>query len=129
MKRRGFVKLCAGAVAGIAASPEVLANANSQYRAYNRVGLIDRDSRAEVRVSQLEVGETYLFHYPYVTTPCFLIDLGRPVEDERELWTRDGEAYRWRGGAGHGRLWVSRRWRIPAWRRVRALAPPRVRRR
>ena len=100
MKRRGFVKLCAGAVAGITASPELLAGEQQQYHRYERVALIDQHSRSEVNVSSLEVGETYLFHYPYVSTPCFLINLGRPVQASGGLQTRDGEAYRWQGGAG-----------------------------
>src|SRR5210317_1605724 len=98
MQRRGFVKLCAGAVAGIAANPEVLAGKSPQYHRYGRVALIDRQSRAAIRVSSLEVGETYLFHYPYVSTPCFLINLGRPVDPADSLQTRDGHAYRWQGG-------------------------------
>jgi len=107
MKRRGFVKLCAGAVAGIAANPEVLARENQQYRRYARVSLIDHHSREAVNASALEVGETYLFQYPYVSTPCFLINLGRPVQASGPLKTRDGQSYRWRGGAGRERSIVA----------------------
>jgi len=107
MKRRGFVKLCAGAVAGIAASPEVLAANNQQYHRYERVSLIDHQSRQKINVSALEVGETYLFHYPYVSTPCFLINLGRPVQPGRQLRTSDGQGYRWQGGAGPQRSIVA----------------------
>jgi len=107
MKRRGFVKLCAGAVAGIAANPEVLARENQQYRRYARVSLIDHHSREAVNASALEVGETYLFQYPYVSTPCFLINLGRPVQASGVLKTRDGQSYRWRGGAGRERSIVA----------------------
>ena len=107
MQRRGFVKLCAGAVAGIAANPEVLAGKSPQYHRYGRVALIDRQSRAAIRVSSLEVGETYLFHYPYVSTPCFLINLGRPVDPAESLQTRDGHAYRWQGGSGPERSIVA----------------------
>jgi len=107
MKRRGFVKLCAGAVAGIAASPEVLASENQQYRRYARVALVDHHSGAAVNAAALEVGETYLFQYPYVSTPCFLIDLGRPVQASGPLKTRDGQSYRWQGGAGPKRSIVA----------------------
>jgi Rieske Fe-S protein len=107
MKRRGFVKLCAGAVAGIAASPEVLARENQQYRRYARVSLVDHHSREAVHASSLEVGETYLFQYPYVSTPCFLINLGRPVQAKGPLKTRDGQSYRWQGGAGPDRSIVA----------------------
>jgi arsenite oxidase small subunit len=107
MKRRGFVKLCAGAVAGISASPQVLAQENQQYHPYGRVALIDPHSGDEIIVSSLEVGETYLFHYPYVSTPCFLINLGRAVQSDKQLKTRDGQGYRWQGGAGPERSIVA----------------------
>lgn len=107
MKRRGFVKLCASAVASITASPQILAGANRQYRRYARVSLVDPNSREAVNAASLEVGETYIFHYPYVSTPCFLIDLGRPVEAGGELKTRDGNSYRWQGGAGPERSIVA----------------------
>ncbi len=100
MKRRGFVKLCASAVAGITASPELLAREHQVYRRYARVALIDPYTREPVRASGLDVGETYLFHYPFVSTPCFLIDLGKSVKTKTHLKTRDGERYRWQGGSG-----------------------------
>jgi Rieske Fe-S protein len=107
MKRRGFVKLCAGAVAGISASPEILAAENQQVNRYGRVSLSDSHTQDKVRVSALEIGETYLFHYPYISTPCFLINLGRPLESVGRLKTRDGESYRWQGGVGPERSIVA----------------------
>lgn len=100
MKRRGFVKLCASAVASITASPELLAGEHQQLHRYGRVVLIDSYSREPVRAASLEVGETYLFHYPFVSTPCFLIDLGKPVTSTSHLKTGEGNQYRWQGGAG-----------------------------
>ena len=95
VKRRGFVKLCATAVAGITANPELLARDEHEYHRYGRVVLVDPHSQAPVSLASLEVGETYLFHYPFVSTPCFLIDLGRPVEAHINLKTSDGNRYRW----------------------------------
>jgi len=100
MKRRGFVKLCAAAVASITASPEAIANGNRQYHRYGRVALVHPENGQPVRTSTLEVGETYVFQYPFVTTPCFLIDLGKSVKTSTELRTSDGEPYVWRGGVG-----------------------------
>ncbi len=100
MKRRGFVKLCASALASITASPELLARENQVYQRYGRVALIDPDNGKPVRGASLDVGEAYLFHYPYVSTPCFLIDLGKSVTSGNNLKTRDGERYRWKGGSG-----------------------------
>lgn len=100
MKRRGFVKLCASALAAITASPELLARDNQVYHRYGRVALVDHHTGAPVRAASLEVGEAYLFHYPFVATPCFLIDLGKSVTSTSNLKTRDGERYRWQGGSG-----------------------------
>jgi Rieske Fe-S protein len=94
--------MCAAAVAGITASPEVLARGHQEYHPYGRVALHDPNSAEPVSASSLEVGETYLFHYPFVSTPCFLIDLGRPVKSKSYLKTREGKPYRWQGGAGPG---------------------------
>lgn len=107
MKRRGFVKLCASAVAGISASPQILARENQLYQRYGRVSLIDPQSREAINVASLEVGETYIFHYPYVSTPCFLINLGKTVNPGKQLKTRDGKRYQWQGGAGPARSIVA----------------------
>ncbi|MEE8365855.1 MAG: hypothetical protein V3R76_08715 [Gammaproteobacteria bacterium] len=95
------------AVAGVSTSPELLAKGDRELHRYERVVLAEPETHEPVRVSSLEVGETYLFHYPFVTTPCFLIDLGRPVKVGRNLETRDGERYRWPGGAGPNRSVVA----------------------
>jgi len=44
---------------------------------------------------QLTIGETYLFFYPFVTTPCLLINLGTPVAAIEQA---DGK--KWQGGVG-----------------------------
>jgi len=107
MKRRGFVKMCASAVAGITASPELLAGDHQQYHRYRRVALVDPTSSEPVRAASLDVGETYLFHYPFVSTPCFLIDLGKPVTSRSNLKTDHGGRYRWQGGSGRGKSVVA----------------------
>ena len=49
----------------------------------------------------------YVFNYPYAGTPCFLLDLGRPVVAARELLRADGSAYAWSGGVGPSRSIVA----------------------
>jgi len=96
--RRGFVRLCASALAGISANPKVLAQPDARLHRYQRVRLVDGHDRP-VTAEQLAIGETYLFHYPFVATPCFLLNLGKPALPA-ELATEDGQRYQWKGGVG-----------------------------
>jgi arsenite oxidase small subunit len=104
--RRSFVKLCASTVALVGANPNLLAQTGGGLHRYRRARLVDADDRP-VTPAHLKVGENYLFHYPYIATPCFLLNLGRPAEDQTLLKTKDGSTYRWRGGVGPGRSIVS----------------------
>lgn len=99
MHRRDFLRLCGGAVAGAAAGPLLADGAPFVARAHAR--LVDGEGRP-LRAEALAVDETYLFHYPFRSTPCFLLRLGRPVRAPVTLRTADGRAYRWPGGVGPG---------------------------
>ena len=105
INRRGFVRLCATALAGITANPAVLAQSDARLHRYQRVRLVD-DRGKPVSAQDLAVGETFLFHYPFVATPCFLLNLGKPALPA-ELKTEDGQRYRWPGGIGAGRSIVA----------------------
>ena len=100
MKRRNFVKICATAVASVSANPEILAKTPQTLKVYETVALIHPQTREPISAASLAVGETYLFHYPYVTTPCFLINLGRPLTTPENLKTDSGDNYQWPGGCG-----------------------------
>ena len=106
VERRSFVKLCAAAAVTAGANPSLLAAAGTTARLYDRTALVDGDG-APVTERMLSVGETYVFHYPYATTPCFLLDLGRPVGASAELATEAGDPYVWPGGAGAERSIVA----------------------
>lgn len=104
--RRKFITLCVGAGAAVAANPGLLAQPAGDLAPARPVRLVDPDGRP-VRPGTLTTGKSYVFHYPYVTTPCFLIDLGSPARPGAELTTADGRPYRWRGGVGPGRSIVA----------------------
>jgi Rieske Fe-S protein len=106
MTRRGFVRLCTSALALLGASPALLAQPNATLRRYHRVRLVDARDRPIV-AEHLAVGENYLFYYPYISTPCFLINLGRPAASGAALQTEDGRDYRWQGGVGPQRSVVA----------------------
>jgi arsenite oxidase small subunit len=99
LNRRSVVKLCASAAALVGACPEVLAGQGATERRPKRVKLVDRAGRA-LRADDLMVGINYLFHYPYVSTPCFLLNLGRPTASRVSLRTEEGRHYDWQSGVG-----------------------------
>ncbi|WP_405225877.1 twin-arginine translocation signal domain-containing protein [Lentisalinibacter sediminis] len=106
LDRRQFLKVCAGAGLAVAANPGLMARPAGELLPGATARLVDSDGQT-LRPADLSVGESYVFHYPYVTTPCFLIDLGARAEPGAELTTADGRAYRWSGGAGPGRSIVA----------------------
>lgn len=104
--RRRFVKLCVGATALVASRPALLAESAEQIRRTGPATLVDPKGRRIV-ADDLAVGESYVFRYPFVTTPCFLIDLGRPADPVENLEKADGARYGWGGGVGPQRSIVA----------------------
>jgi len=103
MERRAFLKSCAliGTV-GAAAH----AFAQGEPRPYARVRLVDANG-APIKAQALAADTNYVFHYPYASTPCFLLNLGRPVTTRAELRREDGKRYAWQGGVGRDRSIVA----------------------
>ncbi len=97
--RRRFLQLCSALATSITTRADAFSSDAIRQQQRNRVLLTDRWQQP-IAVSGLQVGETYLFHYPYISTPCYLIDLGEPTESGIELTTESGERYRWQGGVG-----------------------------
>lgn len=93
MERRDFVKICAGAVAWVYAKPDLLAANMTGAQTHNRVLLSDNTGKP-LLASSLDTSDAYIFHYPYVSTPCFLINLGKAVPAQ----SINGE--KWPGGVG-----------------------------
>jgi arsenite oxidase small subunit len=106
MERRRFLKACA-AVAGAAhvgASSETWAA--TAPRLYARSLLVDVHGEP-IKAARLAARTNYVFNYPFGGTPCFLLDLGRPVGAKDDLLRADGAAYAWTGGVGRGRSIVA----------------------
>ncbi|MGQ7845092.1 hypothetical protein ACUNV4_11490 [Granulosicoccus sp. 3-233] len=81
MDRRQFNSLCSALLAGAAtahanAQADAQANAGPQRTLYPSSRLIYQDE-SEVTLDSLKTGQAYIFGYPYRTTPCFLMRLGR----------------------------------------------------
>jgi len=103
MERRDFIKACAATCA--LGAPDALVAADMKPRFYARARLVDEFGRP-VRASELVVDRNYIFHYPFESTPCFLLRLSKPTVRDVELRTEGGAAYRWPGGVGPNRAIV-----------------------
>ncbi len=106
ISRRTFIRLCTAVAAGVGAAPQVLAAENATEHGYARVRLVDHYD-TPLRADDLKVGENYVFFYPFLATPCLLLNLGRAAEPGPMLRTEDGRQYRWPGGAGPDRTIVA----------------------
>ena len=103
MERRDFLKACA---ASAAASSVPAIAADSTPHMYSRARLLDENGRP-ILAKAIPANRNLIFHYPYETTPCFLLNLGRPVRANARLKTADNRAYEWKGGVGAGRSIVA----------------------
>lgn len=63
--------------------------------------LVDADG-APLKAASLAPNTNYVFNYPFASTPCFLLDLARPVAPASHLTQADGRTYDWQGGVGPG---------------------------
>jgi Rieske Fe-S protein len=105
MERRDFVKLCA-ASAATTTLPTAADAATLKTRLYRRALLVDERGQP-LRAEALRTGVNYVFDYPFVATPCFLLRLARPATGGIDLKTEGGGSYRWEGGVGPGRAIVA----------------------
>jgi Rieske Fe-S protein len=104
MERRDFLRLCAAATA--AAGVERIAAADATPALYSRARLVD-ERGAALRAASVPVNRNLIFHYPYASTPCFLLNLGQAVKTSARLETADKRAYQWQGGVGPRRSIVA----------------------
>lgn len=104
LDRRGFIKLCASAAA-LASCPAAALAQSGPIQSYRRAKLVDEGNRL-ILPRDLAAGENYVFHYPYICTPCFLLNLGAPAQ-AHQLKDASGRAYPWTGGVGPERSIVA----------------------
>jgi Rieske Fe-S protein len=103
MQRRNFIQLCAAACA--AGPREMLAAQDLSPRHYARVQLVTAHNKP-LKAANLVAGRNYIFHYPFESTPCFLLNLGKPTVRDVRLKTEQGAIYQWAGGVGPRRAIV-----------------------
>lgn len=106
MERRRFLESCAvlGGAAGLASATAAWGDAAP--RPYARARLVDIHG-SPIKARGIAVDINYVFNYPYATTPCFLLNLGRTLAVPAELRRKDGARYAWQGGVGSMRSIVA----------------------
>ena len=98
------MKLCAASCA--AGAHELLAAETLSPRSYARCELV-AESGEPLKAASLVVGRNYIFHYPFESTPCFLLNLGKATGRAVQLKTGSGATYEWSGGVGPKRAIVA----------------------
>lgn len=111
MERRSFLKIMAAGATVVAVNPSLIrgnlyAEDGQLYRAYEKAQIVDASGKP-IKASALEKEVTYIFNYPYASTPCMLINLAEPAQKEVELKSEMGEKYIWKNGAGKDRTIVA----------------------
>ena len=89
MERRHFTKLCTGLVAGAASLHAQGNTPDSTTKKYTKSALVLAD-QTPVNINMIKAGESLIFSYPYVCTPCFLLRLS----------TQASASENWPGGIG-----------------------------
>jgi Rieske Fe-S protein len=103
MERRGFIRFCAAGFAA-GAAPALAADAKPQL--YARTLLLD-EKGAPLLAKSIPPNRNLIFNYPYASTPCFLLNLGKPAQPSAALKTADNQPYVWAGAVGPGRSIVA----------------------
>jgi arsenite oxidase small subunit len=104
------LKVVAG-VGAIAITPSLIrgnlyAADGKMFATYEKAQIVDA-SGVPIKASALEKEVTYIFNYPYASTPCMLINLPEPTEQEVTLKSEMGEEYVWKNGVGKDRTIVA----------------------
>jgi Rieske Fe-S protein len=105
VERRKFLGTCV-ALSGTAGITALPAWATAAPRLYDRARLVDVHG-APLKARAVVAEVNYVFHYPFVGTPCFLLNLGRPVAAATALRRDDGTTNAWGGGVGPARAIVA----------------------
>ena len=79
MDRRSFIESCTAGAACLSLPLGSIA-ADARPREYQRAVLVDEHGQP-VKASGLAPLTNYVFHYPFIATPVFLLNLGKPAEN------------------------------------------------
>lgn len=102
MDRRDFLT-CSVAAATLTAFDAL---ANTPQKQYVRAQLTDALGDP-IKASAIKAETNYVFFYPFSSTPCFLLNLGKALKNPATLKTQKGQTYGWQGGVGKGNSLVA----------------------
>lgn len=106
MDRRSFMQTCtAGAACATSAATLPALAADAKPKSYAKALLVDEFGKP-FKASSLRPQVNYVFHYPFVATPAFLLDMGKAAGPHK-LATKDKDSYEWPGGVGGKRSIVA----------------------
>lgn len=110
MDRRNFLKVVAAGATVVAVNPSLIrgnlyAADGRLYKAYEKAQLVDASGKA-IKASALEKEVTYIFNYPYASTPCMVVNLPKSTQQKVELVSDSKEKYVWESGVGKDRTIV-----------------------
>ena len=105
MERRDFLRLCASGVAAAGVTGDLAAQ-DATAHFYTRAKLVDAQGKP-LRASAIPAQKNLVFQYPFASTPCFLLNLGKPAKAAAILKTAGNQSYEWKGGVGTTRSIVA----------------------
>ena len=98
-RRRQFIKTCGSLAASANLVPALAGAAQQPYEAFGKTLLVDEDGQP-LNWQHLSPSKEWIFYYPYVSTPCFLLKLEKLANISESLETAEGKRYTWQGGSG-----------------------------
>lgn len=98
MKRREFIRVCASGLAAAGVAPGQSAQTAAPHF-YARTKLVDPQGKP-LRASAVPANKNLIFLYPFASTPCFLLNLGKRAKPRAALKTAGNQTYEWTGGVG-----------------------------
>ena len=105
MDRRRFIGICSASLAAL--QMRSWASQDTKiFKLYSRARLT-LPSGETLHARHLSANTGYVFHYPYVSTPCLLLQLNAPIDIPSGLKTTNGQAYSGVGGVGPDRSIVA----------------------
>lgn len=97
--RREFLNSC-GAAAALACAGNSVSAATTEPASPFAPALLTDGSGKPIQATDLMPETEYIFQYPFRSTPCFLINLNKPLTGGNQLTQSNGQSYQWRGGVG-----------------------------